>query len=51
MEVLSEQVVTDNEAKEIIESRINDTEPKYDQKNSLEVLKKFVLLEQRLLTQ
>lgn len=42
MEVLSEQVVTDNEAKDIIENRTRDSEPNYAQKNSLEILKKFV---------
>ena len=40
MEILNEQVVTDNEAKEIIEVGTKDSEPKYDQKNSLENLKK-----------
>lgn len=42
MDIINEQAVTDNEAKDIIENRVKDSEPKYEQKNSLEILKKFV---------
>ncbi len=43
MEVINEQPVTDREALDIIENRAKELiEPKYDQKNSLEVLNKFV---------
>ena len=43
MEMLSEQLLTDAEAKEILEKSAGE-EPKYEQKNSLEVLRKFVSL-------
>ena len=42
MEIISEQPVTDNESKDILESRAKDAEPKYEQKNAAEILKKFV---------
>ncbi len=41
MEVLSEQIITDAEAKKLLEERVKDTEPKYEQKNALAILKKF----------
>ncbi len=40
MDILSEQLVTDAEAKEILEKNA-DSEPKYEQKNALEILRKF----------
>ena len=45
MEVINDQAVTDREALDIIERRTKEAEPKYDQKNSLEVLNKFVKLD------
>lgn len=42
VEVIEEQVVTDAEAKEIIDSLAAKKELKYEQKSSLEVLSKFV---------
>ena len=41
MNVLTEQIITDVEAKEIIEKREKDGELKYEQKNALEILRKF----------
>lgn len=42
MNVITEEVVTDNEAKEVLERREKETELKYEQKNALEHLRKFV---------
>lgn len=42
MEVLEEQVITDAETKAIIDSLASRKELKYEQKNSAEVLSKFV---------
>jgi DNA-directed RNA polymerase subunit F len=44
MEIENEQVVTDAEAKEIINSLAKDKELKYEQKNAAEVLEKFVTM-------
>jgi len=41
MEILSEELVTDAEAKEILEKREKEIELKYEQKNALEMLRKF----------
>ncbi len=41
MEVLSEQIITNAEARKILEDRIKNSELKYEQKNALSVLKKF----------
>lgn len=41
MEIASEQVITDAEAKEILEKREKEIELKYEQKNALDVLRKF----------
>ena len=41
MEILSEQPITDAEANEILEKREKETELKYEQKNALEILRKF----------
>ena len=41
MEVLSDQVVTDSEAKEMLE-KDGSTEMKYEQKNALDILRKFM---------
>lgn len=46
MEVVSEQSVSDSEAKEVLEKREKELgELKYEQKNSLDVLRKFVNLD------
>ena len=42
MDVISEELVPDSKAKELLEGREKEGELKYEQKNSLEVLKKFV---------
>jgi DNA-directed RNA polymerase subunit F len=42
MEILSEQIITDAEAKEILENRAKEAELKYEQKNALDILRKFV---------
>jgi DNA-directed RNA polymerase subunit F len=43
MDVLGETIVTDAEAKKILEGRKKEVEElKYEQKNALEILKKFV---------
>ncbi len=45
MDVISEQSVTDAEAKEFLEKREKEVEElKYEQKNSLDILRKFVML-------
>jgi DNA-directed RNA polymerase subunit F len=41
MNIVSEQIVTDAEAKDVLEAREKEGEPKYEQKNSLELLRKF----------
>ncbi len=42
MDVTSEQIVTDSEARETLEQREKGGEMKYEQKNALEILRKFV---------
>ncbi len=42
MNTLSEEVITDVEAKSILEAREKGSELKYEQKNALEVLRKSV---------
>ncbi|HLC59595.1 MAG TPA: RNA polymerase Rpb4 family protein [archaeon] len=41
MDVVSEQIVTNLEAKKLIEERVKNDEPKYEQKNALSILRKF----------
>jgi len=41
MNVLEEKVITDVEAKELLEKREKEAELKFEQKNALDVLKKF----------
>ncbi|MBI4009583.1 MAG: DNA-directed RNA polymerase subunit F [Candidatus Aenigmarchaeota archaeon] len=41
MEIVSEQIVTDSEAKELLEKNA-DGELKYEQKNAIEILRKFI---------
>lgn len=41
MEIVKEDVISDAEAKDLIEKRKKIGELKYEQKNSLEILKKF----------
>lgn len=43
MNVLSEQVIADAEAKKILERKEKEAELKFEQKNALEVLRKFVI--------
>ena len=45
MEVLSEQTITNAEAKELLEQRGKMSELKYEQKNALTTLKKFAKLD------
>ena len=45
MDIISEELVPDSKAKELLESREGEGELKYEQKNSLEVLKKFVKID------
>lgn len=42
MKIVSEQIITDSDAKDILESRSKSSELKYEQKNALETLKKFI---------
>lgn len=50
MNVLSEEIVPDTKAKEILESREKEGELKYEQKNALEILRKFVKLDSEKIT-
>jgi DNA-directed RNA polymerase subunit F len=45
MKVLDEKLVTDAEAKEILENMGKKIELKYEQKNALDILKKFVKID------
>ena len=45
MKILSEETITNAEAKEILENRAKEIELKYEQKNALEILRKFVKLD------
>jgi len=45
MNVLTEDVITDVEAKKLLEEREKESELKYEQKNSLEHLKKFAKID------
>lgn len=42
MNVKTEKIVTDAEAKDLLEKRAKDIEAKYEQKNAMEYLKKFI---------
>ena len=42
MEIIKEGIITDAEAKGILEKRAKETELKYEQKNALDYFKKFV---------
>lgn len=42
MNVVDEQIITDAESKEILEKKEKEVELKYEQKNALEILRKFV---------
>ncbi|MEM7821830.1 MAG: RNA polymerase Rpb4 family protein [Candidatus Aenigmatarchaeota archaeon] len=42
MNIISEEVITDLEAKELLEKREQESELKYEQKNALDILRKFV---------
>jgi DNA-directed RNA polymerase subunit F len=41
MNIISEETITDSEAREILEKREKEGELKYEQKNSIEILRKF----------
>jgi len=43
MNIIDEQVITDAEAKEVMEKKEKEVELKYEQKNALEILRKFVI--------
>ncbi|MCD6403486.1 MAG: DNA-directed RNA polymerase subunit F [Candidatus Aenigmarchaeota archaeon] len=45
MEIINEKLVTDAEAKEILEKRSKETEFGYEQKNALEHLRKYVKID------
>jgi DNA-directed RNA polymerase subunit F len=45
MNIISEETITDAEAKEILEKREKEGELKYEQKNALDILRKFVKTE------
>jgi DNA-directed RNA polymerase subunit F len=45
MNVISEQIISDAEAKKILEDRSNISELKHEQKNALSLLKKFVKID------
>jgi DNA-directed RNA polymerase subunit F len=45
MNIISEQLVTDAESKEMLEKREKEAELKYEQKNTMEVLRKFVTVD------
>ncbi len=45
MNIVDEKVVTDVEAKEILEKREKESEMKFEQKNTIDVLRKFVTVE------
>ncbi|MDI6798673.1 MAG: DNA-directed RNA polymerase subunit F [Candidatus Aenigmarchaeota archaeon] len=45
MNVLAEEVITDSDAEQMLEKRAKETELKYEQKNALEILRKFVKVE------
>ncbi|MEM5843673.1 MAG: RNA polymerase Rpb4 family protein [Candidatus Aenigmatarchaeota archaeon] len=45
MKIIAEETITNAEAKEILENRAKEVELKYEQKNALEILRKFVKLD------
>lgn len=45
MKIISEGLVPDSKAKEMLENREKEGELKFEQKNSLDVLKKFIKLD------
>ncbi len=45
MNILSEKTIPDMEAKEILENREKEGELRYEQKNAIELLRKFVKLD------
>jgi DNA-directed RNA polymerase subunit F len=45
MKVLDEKIITDAEAKEILESIEKKIELRYEQKNALDILRKFVKID------
>lgn len=45
MNVITEELITDAEVKDMLEKREKEVELKYEQKNALDVLRKFVKVE------
>ncbi len=45
MNTLSEEVITDAEAKSMLEAREKESELKYEQKNALDILRKFIKID------
>lgn len=45
MNIVEEKFVTDVESKELLENREKQSELKFEQKNTLDVLRKFVIVE------
>jgi len=45
LDIISEEMVPDTKAKGLLENREKEGELKYEQKNSLEILKKFVKID------
>lgn len=45
MNISNEKIITDVEAKDVLEEREKEEELKYEQKNALDILKKFVKVE------
>ncbi|MCS7105747.1 MAG: RNA polymerase Rpb4 family protein [Candidatus Aenigmarchaeota archaeon] len=45
MKIIAEETITNVEAKEILEKRAKEIELKYEQKNALEILRKFTKLD------
>lgn len=45
MNIISEEIITNAKAKEILEARAKEVELKYEQRNALNNLKKFVKVE------
>ncbi|OYT42743.1 MAG: DNA-directed RNA polymerase subunit F [Candidatus Aenigmarchaeota archaeon ex4484_224] len=47
MEILEERIITNEEAREILEKRAKEGEMTYEQKKSLEILRKFKKIDEK----
>jgi DNA-directed RNA polymerase subunit F len=47
MEIMKEVFITDSEAKKILENRSKEIDLKYEQKNALDILRKFVKIDNK----